>query len=73
MDCFGDAIEREPVRCYVMIREAPNSVTRAVTSGWVDRALGLSLCASAAAVGAMVVRSAIQGLRRSKCVARRVV
>jgi hypothetical protein len=49
VDHFGDAIEREPVPCWVMIHEAPNSVTRAVTSGWVDRAVGLSLCASAAA------------------------
>jgi hypothetical protein len=26
LDRFGDAIEREPVRCWVMIHEAPNSV-----------------------------------------------
>jgi hypothetical protein len=26
VDRFGDAIEREPVRCGVMIHEAPNSV-----------------------------------------------
>jgi hypothetical protein len=26
VDRFGDAIERGPVRCWVMIHEAPNSV-----------------------------------------------
>jgi hypothetical protein len=26
VDRFGDAIEREPVRCWVMIHEAPDSV-----------------------------------------------
>jgi hypothetical protein len=26
VDRFGDAIEREPARCWVMIHEAPNSV-----------------------------------------------
>lgn len=26
VDRFGDAIEREPVRCWVMVHEAPDSV-----------------------------------------------
>jgi hypothetical protein len=63
VDRFGDAIGREPVRCWVMIHEAQILFPSGDFRPGASRCRPFA-CESAAAVGgAMVVGPAISGLR----------